>query len=189
MSERDNSNYEELEKLAERYKSGVSSFEPLCISQDSLEDKIKEIKEQKAWDDYKEHKAQEASYRAESQNEENTENERQIKHLLFKFFLMDISITLPLIMMEAPSWLITLLVPILIFSPMFVKSPYYVALYTLIYNFGRPILYACGLAATIGGVQDAVAVVFYVITAVQSINIIKKLIETIIILIYNFRND
>lgn len=106
----------------------------------------------------------------------------QGNYALFMLFLMDASLTIPLIMINAPYWLIVVK-SVFVFSPAIIGSYTYSALYTFVYNVVRPVLYVWGLVVTIGGKQDFFAIAFYILTALQAIDIIKKLIGTVMIIV------
>ena len=95
---------------------------------------------------------------------------------------MQLSIGLPLIMLNAPLWLI-LGATFLVFSPLFFGSLTYATFLFCSYDIIRPILYIWALVVTIGGKQDFIAIAFYVLFALQAISIIKRLIGTIGIII------
>ena len=111
----------------------------------------------------------------------------QGNHALFMLFLMNVSLTIPLIMMNTPYWLITV-VTLLVFSPALIGSYTYAALHTFAYNILRFVLYVWGLVVTIGGKQDFFAIAFYILTALQAIDIIKKFIGTIMMMFIMLTN-
>lgn len=164
MSERDNSNYEELEKLAERYKSGSSSFEPIRISQDSLEDKIKEVKEKKAWDDYKEDMArfrqeQTVKVEAKTKKKEKSNKASSIKErlmgtlgffgVLIYFLVRVIICILPFVMIGGNFFITFLLLAINSLVP-----------------FASAVFWIWGLIGAIKGVQDIWAIIYYIAFAI-----------------------
>ena len=98
--------------------------------------------------------------------------------LYIRIFLMALSLTLALVMMYAPSILITVTI-FLLLSPLIFGSVTYAFIVYAIYDIVRPILYTWALVVTIQGKQDFVAIMFYVLTALQVINIIKRFIGTV----------
>ena len=109
-------------------------------------------------------------------------NKQESNYHIFQLFLMQLSISIPLIMLNAPLILI-LATTFLIFSPLFFGSlPYATVLFSA-YDIIRPILYIWALIVTIGGRQDFFAIAFYVLFALQAISILKRLIGTIGIII------
>ena len=132
--------------------------------------------------------------RAETINKADTQN--GLKSVLFTMVLMSISLTLPLIMLDAPFGII-LVATTIIFLPcilMFVPpledltSISYIIIWHL-YNIVRPILYICGLVVTIQGTQDFFAIAFYILMGLQSMNIIKNFIGTIIIILLSLTQN
>ena len=98
--------------------------------------------------------------------------------VLFKSFLMSLSLTLPLCMLNAPIWMIGL-ATFLVFSPLIFGSFTYATFLYCVYDIVRPILYIWALVVTIQGEQDFFAKAFYVLFAIQVITIAKRLIGTI----------
>ena len=117
---------------------------------------------------------------------ENQQN--NFNYILFKLFLMQLSLTLPLIMMNAPLWLI-IAIPLLVYLPLLVKSTSLLAIICFLYDIVRPILYVWGIIVTTQGNQDFVAIAFYIISGLQAFNIIKKLVGTICTIILMFSNE
>jgi hypothetical protein len=109
-------------------------------------------------------------------------NEKENKYALFQLFLMQLSISIALVALDAPFFLI-LVVPLLVFSPLFFYSLTYNVILLCLYNIIRPILYTWALIITIGGKQDFFAVAFYVIFALQVINMISNFIGSVAIII------
>lgn len=99
-------------------------------------------------------------------------------YLLSQLFLMQLSLILPLIMLDAPMLLI-LAVPLLVFSPLLFNSTPYATIVFCAYDIIRPILYIWALVVTIGGKQDFFAIAFYIIAALQIMSIAKRFIGTI----------
>lgn len=109
-------------------------------------------------------------------------NDQKLNYSIFQLFLMQLSISIALIMLDAPLFLITL-ATILVFSPLFFGSLTYATFLFCAYDIIRPILYIWALAITIGGKQDFFAIAFYILSGVQAISIIKRLIGTICIIV------
>ena len=107
-------------------------------------------------------------------------NNKQGDFLLIRCVLSSVSVGIPLIMLNAPMWVISL-VSLALFLPCIV--PYVLnidsalvvtGLINLVYNILlRPGLYTAGLIVTIQGEQDLIAIVFYILAGVQSFNIMK----------------
>jgi hypothetical protein len=101
---------------------------------------------------------------------------------IFQLFLMQLSISIALIMLDAPLFII-IATPVIMFSPLFLGSLTYATILFCLYDIIRPILYISALVVTIGGKQDFFAIAFYVIFGLQAITIVKRLIGTICIII------
>ena len=101
---------------------------------------------------------------------------------VFQIFLMELSLTIPLVMLDAPIWII-FVATFLMFSPLLLGSFTYAAILYSSYDFVRPILYIWALVVTIGGKQDFFAITFYVLFGLQLLSIVKRLIGTIGIII------
>lgn len=102
-------------------------------------------------------------------------------YTLIKNFLMSLSLTIALVMLNAPFWLISI-ATFFVFSPLFFGSFTYAALVQLVYDLGRPILYIWALVVTIQGKQDFFAIAFYILAALQIITILKRCVGTLILL-------
>lgn len=100
----------------------------------------------------------------------------------FKLFLMSLSLTLSLMMLDAPIWLIGIST-LLVFSPFLFNSFTYATFLYCAYDIIRPILYTWALVVTIQGKQDFFAIAFYILAGLQAISIIKRFIGTIGIII------
>lgn len=111
------------------------------------------------------------------------------KYLLRRYFWQSLSITLPLIMiglsLDLSMWIC--LLPSIIYLPLIIRS---VALFGLIehtYNLiARPGLYIWGLVLTIQGEQDYIAIVFYILTGLQIISIVKWFVFSVTTLLSFF---
>ena len=95
---------------------------------------------------------------------------------------MQMSLSIPLVMLDAPLW-VTLLAPLLVYTPLLIYSMAYTTLLLCAYDIVRPALYVWALVVTICGVQDFFAIAFYIIVALQIFSIIKRFIGTIGIII------
>ena len=100
--------------------------------------------------------------------------DRAIKYGLFMAFLASLSLTVPLIVIGSPFWIISA-VSLIMFLPFIIPSDWtaiaVIALYTLLL---RPGLYIWALVVAINGQQDFVAIAFYVIAGLQAISIVKN---------------
>ena len=106
----------------------------------------------------------------------------QENYNIFALFLMQLSISIALIMINAPLWLI-IVATLLIFSPLFFGSITYASFICCTYDIVRPIIYIWALVVTIHGKQDFFAIAFYVLSVLQAFSIIKRFIGTICIII------
>lgn len=103
-------------------------------------------------------------------------------YLLRQLFLMSLSLTVPLIMIGASFWVITL-VTIIIFATALSGKVGIAYIYRVLHNIIlRPGLYIWALIVTISGPQDVVAIGFYIVLACQLKNIIANFIGEIILL-------
>lgn len=95
---------------------------------------------------------------------------------------MVISITIPLLMLDTPVWLMAM-VNLIILSPMLLVSFRLSTIVPYAYYIVKPILYVWALVVTILGVQDFLAIAFYILMGIQTPRMIKNFIGTILILI------
>ena len=110
-------------------------------------------------------------------------NDKSFRYLSIKLILMGLSIDLPLIMIDAPFWL-TSAVMFIVISPLIFHSLSYSMILFFAYDIIKPILYIWALIVTIGGEQDFLAIAFYIIFGLQIFTITKKFIGTIFTVIY-----
>ena len=110
-------------------------------------------------------------------------NDRLSSYAIFKLFLMSLSLTVPLIMIGA-SGLVILIVTILVFASALCGNVGIAYIFRALYNILlRPGLYIWAFIDAISNQQDFISVCFYVVFALQIINIITNLIGEIIMLI------
>lgn len=110
------------------------------------------------------------------------ENNPSLSYLLRHLFLMSLSLTIPLIMIGASIWIITL-VTIIVFATALSGRVGIAYIYRIIHNILlRPGLYIWALIVTIAGPQDIIAIGFYIALALQLKNIIVNFIGEIILL-------
>ena len=113
--------------------------------------------------------------------------DRAINYGLFMAFLASLSLTIPLIIIGTPFWVISV-ASLVMFLPYFIPSDWIaiavIALYTLLM---RPGLYIWALIVAIGGQQDFVAIAFYVIAGLQAISIIKNFLTYIFAFVFSVR--
>ena len=114
--------------------------------------------------------------------------ENYFSYKTYRLFFMQLSLSLPLIMMNAP-WFIIIITPLLVYLPLIVKSLWLPIVLFISYDIVRPILYVWGLVVTAQGKQDFFAIAFYIIAGLQAINIIKRLFGTICTIILFARSD
>ncbi len=97
-------------------------------------------------------------------------------YLVLNLFLKSLALAIPLIMINAPYFVI-ILVTLIMFLPAIIRSEAVMAVVAFIYTFARPILYIIALIVTFGGPQDFFAIAFYIISAIQAVFIVKNFIE------------
>lgn len=98
--------------------------------------------------------------------------------LYIRIFLMSLSLTMALVMLNTPYILIAI-TTLFLFSPILFNSMLYASLVYIIYDIARPTLYIWALVVTIQGKQDFIAIAFYILAALQVINILKRFIDTV----------
>lgn len=102
-------------------------------------------------------------------NENNSKN-----YLYIKLIGMCLSVIFPLAVLDTPFW-ISGLVGLAIFSPViFGSESLFVAVCALYSLIARPALYIWALVVTIGGPQDTIAILFYILAGIQAFSIIKN---------------
>lgn len=113
--------------------------------------------------------------------------DRSFKYALFILFLMSLSLTIPLIFLNAPWWVLSI-VTLAVFATALSGSELIALVYRLIHNIVlRPGLYIWALVITINGPQDFLAIAFYIIAGLQALSIIKNFLGEIFIL-FSFLN-
>ena len=100
------------------------------------------------------------------------------KYATFTLFFKAMSLSIPLILLDIPFGIISIISGIIILSA-FLGSEILMFIILLLYNIARPIIYSVALVNTIKGPQDFIAIAFYIILAVQIPSIIKNLIFSI----------
>lgn len=103
------------------------------------------------------------------------------KQMLRLLLPMVLSLTLPLLMLNAPVWLMVV-VDLIILSPMLLWSLKLSIIVPYAYYIINPILYVWALIVTILGVQDFFAIAFYILMGLQTPKMIKNFIGTILII-------
>lgn len=101
--------------------------------------------------------------------------------ILFLMSLMFISLTVPIVMLDAPIWLIAV-IGALIYSPIIFASGWLTVVVGYGYHLARPVLYICALIVTIQGKQDFLAIAFYILMGLQIISIIKGFLGTVFVI-------
>lgn len=104
------------------------------------------------------------------------------KEMLWLLIPMVVSITIPLLMLDTPVWLMAI-INLMILSPMLLVSLKLSTIVPYAYYIINPILYVWALIVTIIGVQDFLAIAFYILMAIQTPKMMKNFIGTIIILV------
>ena len=109
------------------------------------------------------------------------------KQMLCLLLPMVLSLTLPLLMLDAPVWLMTI-VNLIILSPWLFESKGLSMIVPFAYYIIKPVLYIWALVITILGVQDFFAIAFYILMAIQTPRMIKNFIGSISIIIIALTN-
>lgn len=113
--------------------------------------------------------------------------DRVVNYGLFMAFLASLSLSIPLIVIGVPFWVISV-VSLAMFLPRIIPSEWIaitvIALYTLLL---RPGLYIWALVVATNGQQDFVAIAFYVVAGLQAISIIKNFITYILAFVFSMR--
>lgn len=114
-------------------------------------------------------------------------DDRMMNYGLFRMLLWSLSLAIPLVIIEAPFWVISI-VSLVMFLPVIIPSDWTVitviALYTILL---RPGLYIWGLIVAINGPQDIIAIAFYVIAGLQAISIVKNFVAYLFTFIISMR--
>lgn len=97
------------------------------------------------------------------------------KKMLLLLLPMVLSLTLPLLMLDAPVWVMTI-VGLIILSPWIFDSQVMTMIVPFAYYIIKPALYIWALVITILGVQDFFTIAFYILMAIQIPGMIKKFI-------------
>lgn len=109
------------------------------------------------------------------------------KWIYLKHILKALSLSIPLIMLNAPTWLIIATI-LLVFAPfVFASSTFYLVTYNL-YHIARPFLYIWAVIVTAQGEQDFIAIAFYIATGIQAYSILKNLFLEIVTLFLMFKD-
>ena len=113
---------------------------------------------------------------------------RTINYGLFMAFWASLSLTVPLIVIGVPFWVISV-VSLAMFLPYIIPSDWttiaVIAIYTLIL---RPGLYIWALVVAINGPQDFVAIAFYIVAGLQAISIIKNFVTYVLAFVISMRS-
>ena len=164
----------EKQKLIERERElGEKAIEKY------YEDKMKEAEEFAKR--YEESRAE--AWKNKKQPIEQLEQEaptgtgKGINYILFLLSLNAFSLVIPLIILEAPIWVICV-VTLFLFMPAILMSKLLFLVSLHLYNIARPILYVCGLIVAVQGKQDFFAIAFYILLGLQALSIIKNFIYT-----------
>lgn len=109
-------------------------------------------------------------------------NEKNYTKRMLRLLLpMVLSLTLPLLMLDAPVWLMTI-VDLIILSPWVFRSEGLSVIVPFAYYIVKPIIYVWALVVTILGVQDFFAIAFYILMGIQTPKMIINFIGSIIII-------
>lgn len=110
------------------------------------------------------------------------------KRMLWLLMPMVLSITLPLLMLDTPIWLMVI-VDLIILSPWIFTSLKLSVIVPYTYYIIKPLLYIWALVVTILGKQDFFAIAFYILMGIQTPRMIKNFIGTILIIYYKIMED
>lgn len=101
---------------------------------------------------------------------------------MFYLFLMSLSLNIPLILIGASGWTLTLVI-IVVFATALSGNTLIAYIYRVLHNIIlRPGLYIWALIVAISGPQDIVTIGFYIVFAFQLKNIVGNLIGEVMIL-------
>lgn len=115
------------------------------------------------------------------------DNNHSFGFAMFTLFLMSLSLTIPLVVINAPIWIIVL-ITIAVFASALSGNEGIALLYRQFHNIVlRPALYIWALVIAINGPQDFVAIGFYIAAALQIWNIIKNFIGEILLILISAR--
>lgn len=114
--------------------------------------------------------------------------------LLWFFVLRMVSVSIPLIILDA-HMIVILLVNLLVFLPQLVAPIVSMESALAVFSFSdllyhlllRPCLYVAALVVSVQGPQDFIAIAFYILAGVQAFNIIKSFLGYIISLVSSFK--
>lgn len=110
------------------------------------------------------------------------DNEHSLGYAIRCLFLMALSLAIPLIIIGASGWIISV-VSIIVFVTALCGNEGIAYVYRLLHNIIlRPGLYIWALISAINGPQDIIAIGFYVVFVFQLWNIIANFVGEIIIL-------
>lgn len=110
------------------------------------------------------------------------EENNSFNFMLWKLFLMSLSLAIALIIIGASGWVITL-ITIIVFATAWSGRTGIAYIYRVLHNvILRPGLYIWALIVTVSGPQDIIAIGFYIALACQAKNIISNFIGEVIIL-------
>lgn len=113
--------------------------------------------------------------------------DRAFNYGLFRLFLCSLSLSLPLIIIGTPFWVISV-VSLFVFLPMLIPSEWVAVAVIIIYTLLlRPGLYIWALIVAINGPQDFIAIAFYVIAGLQAFGIIKDFMIYILTFVNSMR--
>lgn len=117
------------------------------------------------------------------------DNNRSFGFAMFKLYLMSLSLTIPLIIIGASGWIIAL-ITIAVFASALSGREGIAMIYRQLHNIIlRPGLYIWALVVAIKGPQDFFAIGFYIVAALQALNIIRNFIGEILLLIASLQDS
>ena len=107
---------------------------------------------------------------------------RSVNYLLFKMFWWSTALMIPLVIIDAPIWVMTI-ISLVMFSPIIFRAESLIWLVQFLYALLlRPGLYIWALVVAINGPQDIIAIVFYIIAGLQAISIAKNFLGYLLLL-------
>lgn len=111
---------------------------------------------------------------------------RSLKYLIFKMLWWSTALAIPLAIIDAPIWVITI-VSLVMFSPFAFREELLIWLVQFLYALLlRPGLYIWALVVAINGPQDIIAIAFYIIAGLQAISIVKNFLGYLLLLFSAF---
>lgn len=176
MCDRDYSKYEELERLAERYKAGRSYSAPIHLAQESFDDKIDEVRRKKLYDDLiggVPRRRQAPTVKVEKKSSIKK------KHLQIKEKLTNVIGVSGVLLFFGAIKLVLSSLPFVMIGGNFFVSLLLIGINYLV-PITSPIFWIWGLVCAISGVQDIWAIIYYIVFIVVWIPFYISIITSIL---------